>query len=217
MGSDLSTRIYHGTRGSNIPSILRDGIIPMGKTNWPEFPSAPGFVYLTSVYAPYFAGCVSDDEPWGIVEIDLGKLDTENLYPDEDFIEQATRGSGVHGAPGGIKDRTEFFRDKILEYRSSWPASLQFMGVCSYRGTIPAKAITRSSIFNPETNPIISLLSMDPTITLMNYSVCSGKYSEITKWFMGGKVDPSLLFGGSDYMAIEKYSVLRMKDGLTHT
>lgn len=89
--------VYHGTSEKYLPEVLKNGLVPRGDRggNWKHTEEGhPEFVYLTSVYAGYFACCAIDDfdkERMMIVEVDLDKLFQFKFRPDEDFIAQALK------------------------------------------------------------------------------------------------------------------------------
>tara|TARA_B100000131_G_scaffold221323_1_gene212846 strand:- start:34014 stop:35486 length:1473 start_codon:yes stop_codon:yes gene_type:complete len=128
------------------------------------------------------------------------------LLPDEDFLEQMMRQyspeklveisleSGdrrlldmFDGFPweSGMEERTIWLRDNIQRFAHMAEDSIKFLGNCSYKGVIPARAITRVAIYDPLSNPHMTMAAMDPTISCMNWSICQNKYTETTRWFMG--------------------------------
>ena len=210
--------LYHGTNEKAARAAIREGIRPRGETghkgNWEHSSdSRDDCIYLSAVYAPYFAACSTDDGDgrWAVIEINTDRLDDSLLLPDEDYLEQGTRKSeipdedfykGLRQA-NGVKDphermlaRTAFFRDNLDNYWDRWEDSVDGIGNCCMQGGIPPYAITRVSYFAPDSNPPIYMMALDPTITLMNYAFLKPKYEALTAWFMGEDVDPALLFGG---------------------
>lgn len=198
--------LYHGTSEEIAINSLTDGLLPRcdsgAESLWEDCPSLPDFVYLTAAYAAYFAANAAiKNKRWGIVEVDINCLDEDQMYPDEDFLEQATRGqSGL--APDGLsmKERTEWFRDHIWGFQEYWRDSIENLGNAAYYGAIPPEAIRRISLFDPKSNPGISLAAVDPSISIMNYRFLGkNKYQALMKWFMGEEVtppefDPTLAF-----------------------
>lgn len=147
-------------------------------------------MYVTRPYGGYFALCAtSEDDSFGVVEVDLWKLNPNNFYPDEDFTEQAGRTPLAEEL--GLKsmeERSEWVRDNLSAYKATWKLSLENLGNMSHRGPIPPKAITRVSIFDPHSNPGLVLALADPTITIMNATIVGQKYELLTKWLMGENV-----------------------------
>jgi hypothetical protein len=85
--------LYHGTGESVARRALVGGLSPRSargqkKGKWSHtIESHPDLVYLTDIYAPYFAGnAAKENERWAILKLDCSALPKENFYPDEDFI-----------------------------------------------------------------------------------------------------------------------------------
>ncbi len=197
-------KLYHGTTEAVARQALSEGIqcransgVP---TQWPDCPSRADMTYLTRAYAPYFAMCASGSEPWGLIEIDTEIYELEDdLYPDEDYLEQATR-RGQSECPEGLNmvERTAWFRKNLLGYQHVWEDSLNGLGNCAVLGDVPADCVTRVVLFEPSSNLMIASMAIDPQVTLMNYQILGGtKYRALTDWFFGAEVeitefDPSL-------------------------
>jgi len=195
--------LYHGTTRAVAKRILNGGggLKPRGATgkdNWEHtVTSNADCVYLTNAYAPHFAhNAMSYRDKWGaVIEVDLAMLDWSKLRPDEDMLEQATRGSGsvdetiaaeLEGKD--MKGRTMWFRDNIDAFAHLWRISVDMLGTCGYRGTIPVSAIPRVAYFKPTANVQMFYGFFDPTISILNYKFCGGKYRAFTKWMFGGDV-----------------------------
>lgn len=74
-------------------------------------------------------------------------------------------------------------------FADQWGNSIEGLGTCCYKGTVPVKAITRVSVVHVDSFPSV-LFIVDPTITIMNYVYCGDKYKAITRWLMGDTVSP---------------------------
>lgn len=198
-------KLYHGT-SAKAALLARDQGLKTRKTlrskgNWQgTIPSNPNLIYLTVAYAPYFAMSSSGDgEEWGIVEVDTDLLDLEDMLPDEDFLEQASRTQtlpaewGLKGA--SMEKRTRFFRDHIESFSHLWQASLDGLGNAAHRGKIPKSAITRVTTFDPSQNPSMAMMASDPTISTLNFRILGEKYRTLTRWFAGYEIDPLQLVG----------------------
>jgi hypothetical protein len=179
--------IYHGTSESTARAALKRGILPReasGKGgNWKHTVSSnPSMVYLTDAYAAYFALLstnIKRERP-AIIELDLDSLDEARLYPDEDFIEQALRKRKL-GDSDDIKKRNRHIIRHIEDCRENWKLSLERLGNVCFKGTVPARAITRVVLFEPKKNPAMAADSLNPTITLANYKFCGERYRAITR------------------------------------
>jgi hypothetical protein len=192
-------KLYHGTARHNVRAMLRHGIKPRGKRggNWKHtVDSNPNAVYLTSTYAPYFAyNAVNRSSLLGIVEIETDQLDESLLIPDEDFLEQSTRGMKwksrliareLRGLQ--LKQRTEWFRTHASFWQEHWQRSLDYLGTCAYLGTIPPAAITRGVTFDWKKNTRLGTEMVQPTITRENFKFCGDGYRAMTRWLLGDKV-----------------------------
>jgi hypothetical protein len=191
-------KLYHGTTEKIGRLALKEGLRPRvltGKSNWKHtVESHPSLIYMTSVYAPYYALQAAEDLGKGkiaIVEVDTNLLDVSNFMPDEDFVEQATRLSKKRNA--GIKgntpdNRLKYIRDHLDDFADLWQQSIQFLGTCAYRGTIPKEAITRVAVVHIAKCKVMCFEAGEPVISIMNYNVCAPEFRMLTKWFMGEPV-----------------------------
>jgi len=187
--------LYHGTSGRHLDSILRDGLKPRSRKrgNWQSYPSIPGHVYLTEAYAGYFATVAAKKgERALIVEVCLE--DDSRLYPDEDFIAQALAAKEKRT----IDDFHDHAVKCIAYYRDYVQASLDGLGNASHRGVVPPSAISRYVLVDTKKQSDVIMLSLDPTISLMNYQFCGEKYRTINSWMFGDRSDFSLGFAGQD-------------------
>lgn len=200
--------LYHGTTEAAVNAALNQGILPRNKTktkgNWKHTSnSRPDCVYLTTVYAGYFAGCATRRGRWGIVEVDTDLIPEEFMLPDEDYLEQQNR--PAPDSPGPAWDalrkanavvdrkarmiaRTKWFRKYLTVFQDQWKNSLHDLGNCSVLGGVPVEAITRVSFFEPKSNQLIAQAAMDPMISCLNYMIMGDRYRAITSWLMGGNI-----------------------------
>ena len=139
-------KIYHGTREGILDFVMKKGIRPRKgrKGNWQHtINSNPKAVYLTVAYAIHYAQCAVGprSDKLLILEIDTDLLDYDNLAPDEDFLEQATRDNPdfrhVH-AWEDMGKRTRWFRHRAhSNFATYWEMSIAGLGNCAYYKTIP--------------------------------------------------------------------------------
>ena len=193
-------RLYHGTTEEVARLAVKEGLMPRcmtSKTNWAHsIESKEDAVYLTSAYAGHFAMVAAGMGRWGILEVETDLLESRALVPDEDFLEQASRRQKVSGLRAKtMKGRTKWFRSRLLNWAHIWEESVHGLGTCAYIGRIPPEAITRCALFDPRANPAITV-SIDPTISLMNYNICGNKYRAISRWLIGDEatVDDVFMF-----------------------
>ncbi len=217
-------KLYHGTTEAVARLALTEGLCPRSGTgresHWVDHPSNPDLVYLTTAYAGYFAYAATPPEEdaapqkWGIVEVDTDLLlnGCWGLLPDEDWMEQATRNQDLSEAFPGLGDcdeditlRTAWFRDNLHGFQPLWRESVKGLGNCAYDGYIQPEAITRITLYDPNSCPTITMAAVDPMITTMNYQLCGPKYRAITQWFMGDAVAPQDIVGFAWNMYPEEY------------
>jgi hypothetical protein len=189
--------LYHGTSEQAARQAIVDGLRPRGgakKGNWKHTVlSNPKCVYLTDVYAPYFSVHATKKGRAAVLEIDTAELDEFELWPDEDFLEQA--GRGYDKIAGDMEKRTLLYRKKAHEYVGKWKLSVEHLGTCAHHGVIPPQAIKRVAFWDYSTNSHIAMAVSDPTITLMNHKFCSQKYGAITRWLFGERITPEDYIG----------------------
>lgn len=197
-------KLYHGTSESVARLALTEGLRPRSdrgeaESLWAGHPSSADHVYLSAAYAPYFAAHATEaPDRMAIVEIDTDLLPDgeDSLVPDEDWLEQATRGQEIPedwSLPADdMAARTAWFRDRLHWFAHLWGKSVEGLGNCAHEGTIPPEAITRVSFIDPATTPkgILFMVS-DPSISLLNYRFVGAKHRNLTRWFMGDDVDPA--------------------------
>lgn len=188
-------KLYHGTNGRWLDNILTRGIEPRGRrtarNNWKHVPhqSNPTCVYLTDSYAPYFAfnATRGKDPLCAVIEVETDRLNEEDLYPDEDFLEQV--GRGADDVPGTMSERTLHYRARQFDYNpEAAKLSLKHLGTCAHRGVITLDAITRAVVWPHEPN-IRLALTWDPTITLANQRYCGDRYRTLTAKLFAGAFD----------------------------
>ena len=191
-------KLYHGTTEAVARLAFERGLSPRGdtgvKSTWEDNPSREDMVYLSRGYAPYFAACATKDmEKWGIVEVDTDLMEEPLLHPVEDFLEQATRDDrgDLCDTSWGMQQRTEWYRDHIEQFQHCWKLSVKNLGNCAYLGQIVPSEVTRVAIYDPKSNPSMTMMALDPMISIMNWSILGGtKYSALTDWFFGMGLQP---------------------------
>jgi hypothetical protein len=191
-------RLYHGTSEWAAKQALKVGLKPRGtsgRNNWKHsVPSNPKCVYLTDIYGPYFAMCATrEGSKAAILEVETDELDFELLWPDEDFLEQATHGKD--NVPGDMKTRTLYYRKRAKDYPGGWHLSIKHLGTCAYAGVIPPSAITRVVYWDYKKTPMIAAAACDPSIVILNHKFCAPKYAAITRWLFGAEITPAEYWG----------------------
>lgn len=152
-------------------------------------------VYLTAAYAPYFAMMACEEEDKAVLlEINVEALDPELLYPDEDFIAQCL----AHREQRALKEVHGEVVAMLEAYQHHAADSVRAMGNCSYRGAVPADAITRYCMADPRLQSELFWIGLDPCISPLNYRFCGEKYRTIIAWMFGDRAD--FLAGYSEEM-----------------
>lgn len=212
-------KLYHGTSSRYWNDILKFGLRPRKynkNSNWDQnFESNPECVYLSSLYAPYFAinACDERDNPI-LIEVDTNLLKQENMRPDEDFLEQSTRRLSADKVdtrfhPGMGKEKnsmqvnTLWFRNNLHLFSDLWELSVKKLGNCCYNGIVPVKAITKVTTWKVDSMLDISVACCDASVSLENKQICGNKYDALTKWLIGEPVSSESILG--DLCGIPKY------------
>lgn len=175
-------KLYHGTAADYLDAIMRDGLRPRGKRkgNWQHsVESNPHCVYLTRSYGPYFAMSAEGKNGALIIEIETARLDQFALLPDEDAVEQATRGHD--GIEGSMRYRTKYYRRRMHQFGDGqkWKSSVQVLGTCCHKGAISPWAFTRAVIVPPE-HAVRLLMEWDASISLLNQRILGNLYVQKT-------------------------------------
>jgi hypothetical protein len=188
-------KLYHGTTADILPDVHKNGLKPRSVTkrnNWKEHGSNPEYVYLSSCYAPFFAQVAAAFGKWPavVLELEFDSEDrsahslTDKFAPDEDFLEQASRGTNV--PPGyDMGAMTAYYRTKMVNnrYRKMWPMSIKYLGTVAHHGVIDPKWIKRAAVI--EFDSKLHQTFSDPTITIANKLVCGERYEMFTRWLFG--------------------------------
>jgi len=175
--------LYHGTSERHVERILKEGLRSRKHTkmesNFTKHPSHTEMVYLSNCYAPYFAANASKDGRWAIVEVNVDK---ENLLPDEDFMEQASR--GTHRIQTlSLEERTAEYKEDLQAYAEHALDSLKHLGTVAHDAFIRRSEITRISLFDHSKNMYMAMMALDPTISLLNHKILGKHYENVTRWF----------------------------------
>jgi hypothetical protein len=145
-------------------------------------------VYLTDVYPGLLAfyASTSDQERFGILEIDLTHLDPANFLPCEWYLDATAREKAK--STREHNRRLESFRKNLDKYQSKWKDSLQKLGICVFAGFIPKKAIRRITIYDPASNPLVTEAIVSSTLSPSAYKKGYERFHAITRWLVGESV-----------------------------
>lgn len=209
--------LYHGTSALALASMVRDGIrgrAHHGITNWKAtIESNEETVYLSDAYALFFAvNAERGNEGGAILEINTRGLDPRLFQPDEDFLEQASRGHPVIGGPSWLSEskdmqrRTRWFRKhaKMIPFAR---VSLECMGTVGYAGVIPWKAVKRVALLSHEQLMHASII-WDPTISTLNYKFVGERHRRAMRSIfdpneMGDPQERAKLAQHDEFMAVQ--------------
>ena len=195
--------LYHGTSEAAARAILTEGIVARGDapSHW-DVASRDDLVYLSSCYAPYFAGHAYEPPNFALVEV---RVPTVVLYPDEDFLEQATRGvSDLPWNPSGdIATRTLWFRERLEEFQHYALDALSALGNVA-TSHVPVEHVQRVALVPAKVVPRLTHRCMDPSITLANHTLFGETYAALTRAFFGDAIQPEALFLQGSYEHIPR-------------
>ena len=159
---------YHGTSEENAKRIEKEGFVPDRKYNW-KVKGKKGFVYLSLAYAPFYA--LNAGFPrLAIIKVEV---DTEDLYPEDDFIMLAMKRPSY--------TQNEINMIDLEEYKNLWVESIQYLGNVAVK---PEKIRVLGIRFFDGKKLI---MKCDPVISPLNYKILGEYYRKLTEWIFDGK------------------------------
>jgi hypothetical protein len=159
--------LYHGTSEKLARQIEAEGFIPDKKYNWPV-KSKKGFIYLSSVYSPFYA--MKHGDKLAIIKV---SVDTKDLYPEDDFIMTAL------GHPKYSQAQLDAI--KLKNYKKFWKESLKYLGNVAAK----PKKIRILGVRYFDGKKLI--WKCDPVISPINFRIMGDYYKELTEWIYEGK------------------------------
>lgn len=162
-------QLYHGTSVKNAERILKEGLkdrIKSKRKNWKnEIESQSGFIYLTRAYPFFYAmNAANSDKEASVL---LVEVDTEDLYPDEDFLREA-----------GLKSQKIDIRD----YKKLASLSLEKLGNVAIQPSKIKRIIGHKTFKTGE-----MIWYSDPSMSMYNYMFLGNYYRELTDtWWKSG-------------------------------
>jgi hypothetical protein len=119
-----------------------------------------------------------------VIEIDADRLNPLDLIPDEDAVEQTLLRDGqmLHMAPGEL---LALIREHTHKLAGQHETSLQMLGTCAHRGTIPPAAITRVAVVNPSKAPELCYFARINSCNIVRFAEVGGQLRDLTKWVFG--------------------------------
>lgn len=173
--------LFHGTTLESGKLIEKQGFIPDKKYNW-KIKSKKGFVYLSSAYAPFYAMTAkSKSKIRALVKVEVN---TEYLYPDDDFIMFALKKPKY--------TQRELNKINLEDYKDLWVHSLNYLGNVSTK----PENIKIIGITYFDASKLI--LVCDPIISPMNYKFMGNYYRSLTEYIYNGNKPEN--FKGLDFL-----------------
>ena len=163
--------LYHGTSINNAKRIMKEGFKSReicNKSNWKgKYLSQKDFIYLTVCY-PFFYGANAGEEENDRAVVIKVEVDEEDLYPDEDFIRQAS------DAP----EKEVYIRN----YKYLGKESLKYLG------NVAVKANKIKILDSKEFDITEMVLWCDPSMSIMNFKILGKYYTElVANWYADRK------------------------------
>lgn len=170
--------LYHGTSEEHLEKIKFKGLQPRDETgisNWDDtIKSKSNLIYLTDCYAIHFAcASVKEKSKSNLIVIKV-EIDEEDLLPDEDFIAQVMV---LQGSEIDLFELTE--RIDPFAYKHHALDSLNGLGTVAIEEVRPEQIID----FRVVTKEV--WMGSDPSISLMNHSLCSRYYEKLNQYLFG--------------------------------
>jgi hypothetical protein len=161
--------LYHGTSEENAKMIEKEGFKSDKKYNW-NIKSKKGFVYLSSVYAPFYA--MSSKKNGNKLALIKCEVLSKDCYPEDDFIMYCMKKTKYTQEE---LDEVSLKKNKFL-----WKESLRYIGNIAVR---------------PEDIKILGvryfdgsklIFKCDPVISPINFKIMGEYYMRLTEWIYQG-------------------------------
>jgi len=212
-----SLKLYHGTTEAIAKFAPVKGLqlyeVPPFDNGAPRSvcaSSADG-ICLTSVYPGFLAfDTASHRERWGLIEIDVASLSQDLFMPYEGFLIERSKAQ-INTESERI-NRLIQLRSNLSQHKRKWKESLEGYGICVYAAPIPANAITKVTIYDPQSNWMITKAILNTNLGGKLRKSCSERNKMLTRWLLGENIP------GAEWMAgFEKLSAAerdRITEGL---
>jgi hypothetical protein len=196
MNKRTKTRLYHGTTEHIAKSSPTKGLfrydVPLIDNGKPRAigASTPDGICLTDVYAGFMAFDTSMvKERWGLIEIDPDQLEDKHFVPHELFLLEKSK-KKIDNIADHVKAIVDY-RAKLSAHHKVWKESLGSLGLCVYQGDIPAKAITKITIYDWKTNWFATREVFNASINSKHHKMQQNRHKLLTRWLMCEAIDPS--------------------------
>jgi hypothetical protein len=195
MAKNKIRKLYHGTTEIIAKSSPNQGITPYslsildnGKSRVIGASADEG-IALTDSYIGFMAFDTCNwRERWGLIEIDIEKLDDKLFMPHELFLLERSK-KKIESVESQIKATLDY-RSKLLANHKLWKESLSSMGLSRYQGTIPVQAITKITVFDWRSNWMITKEVLHVGISTKLHKIQMDRHKMLTRWLMCEAVSP---------------------------
>lgn len=173
--------IYLGTTEKHAKLAPRAGLAPyqMPQDSVYFTERTDGF-YLSDIYSGYFASQTAEkSQRWGLIELELDLLIKTHLLP---YRSNLAKLPNVNGELFPAKSK------KNNNLAIDWKHSLKCTGVLMYSSAIPASAIRRVVIYDPNSNYYITDQILQTVISPVAHQAVYQRYCMLTKWLLGGMI-----------------------------
>ncbi|MNR71269.1 hypothetical protein D3C71_18840 [compost metagenome] len=189
---DWHTAVWaHGTRAGALAEIARHGLRPRQHMdslgNWVDNPSAAHMVYLTTAYALHYAAATEGAGLVTILQVDQRQLAQNCVFADEDSYAQSRVAGFEELEARSLEERVSFWRDRLD--MTDPQVSLRVLGNVTYKGIIPAEAVTRVRLLAEKEARALTLRISDPVVSPENFKLLGGCNQRFVKWLLGHDTD----------------------------
>lgn len=219
-------KLYHGTTEIIAKTACIKGLLPYEvdatDNGVPRriLASTAGGICLTSSYPGLMAFETADHkERWGIIEVDASHLSPESLLPYEGFLVEKTKAK-ITNEEDRLKKLAQI-RQSLSTHHRKWRESLNNFGMCIYAAEIPFHAISKVTIYNPQSNPVMTKAILGSVVLGSKFHPSNmNRQHMISRWLIGDNVTPEEWLGPTVYAKMEHAErervsqVLRNKNGL---
>jgi hypothetical protein len=124
-----------------------------------------------------------------LLEIDIDFLDSKLFGPHELYLLEKSRKKITNVSE--YVEAISNYRNKIESNRKLWKDSLESLGLCFYRGEIPARAITKITIYDWKINWFVTKEIFGIKIDAKSHRSQYDRQKTVTKWLMCEPVEPT--------------------------
>lgn len=169
------------------------------------YASSGNAICLTDTYAGLMSFDTSNPrDRWGIIEIDVAYLSQYAISPHEIFLME--KGKTKLTSEDDRLKKTIQLRSSLLGNRKLWRESLESCGFCVYDEHIPLEGITKVSIYDPASNPIMTKAMTSVLGGGKFHKSNQHRHKMLTRWLMGENITPE------DWVGTEELETMKFAD-----